>query len=176
MTGFKEWALVCDALGRGEQSIILRKGGIAEGRTGFRFQHDEFLLFPTLFHEQVARLKLPPETPLPARAAEGQIEIRHAVRVEWTPLWSLTHEAVKYLPTAFCYFGSPDDPAAAFCGADSNGNAAGSSPEDAVLQGFFELVERDSVALWWYNRLRRPAVDLASVAAATPYVARLRDM
>ncbi len=25
-----------------------------------------------------------------------------------------------------------------------------------------ELVERDSVALWWYNRLRRPAVDLNS--------------
>ncbi len=25
-----------------------------------------------------------------------------------------------------------------------------------------ELVERDSVALWWYNRVRRPAVDLSS--------------
>jgi len=33
--GFKEWSLVCDAFGRGEQSIILRKGGIAEGREGF---------------------------------------------------------------------------------------------------------------------------------------------
>lgn len=84
MIGFKEWALVCDALGRGDQSIILRKGGIAEGRSGFRFQHEEFLLFPTLFHEQVARLKLPPETPLPTRPEDGQIEIRYAVRVEWT--------------------------------------------------------------------------------------------
>ena len=63
--GFKEWALICDALGSGRQSIILRKGGIAEGREGFRFQHPDFLLFPTLFHEQVAKLKLPPETPLP---------------------------------------------------------------------------------------------------------------
>jgi len=34
--------------------------------------------------------------------------------------------------------------------------------EDAILQGFLELVERDSVALWWYNRLPRPTVDLAS--------------
>src|SRR5262249_15370989 len=33
---------------------------------------------------------------------------------------------------------------------------------EAVLQGFLELVERDAVALWWYNRLRRPAVDLAT--------------
>lgn len=82
--GFKEWALICDALGRGEQSIILRKGGIAEGRAGFRFQHEEFLLFPTLFHEQVTKLKLPPETPLPARPTEGEIEIRYQARVEWT--------------------------------------------------------------------------------------------
>ncbi len=82
--GFKEWTLVCDALGRGEQSIIIRKGGIAEGRAGFRFQYDEFLLFPTLFHEQVTKLKLPAETPLPAMRADGQHEIKYRVRVEWT--------------------------------------------------------------------------------------------
>ena len=66
MIAFKEWSLVCDALGRGEQSLILRKGGIAEGRAGFRFQHPEFLLLPTLFHEQAAKLRVPPGTALPA--------------------------------------------------------------------------------------------------------------
>jgi ribosomal protein S12 methylthiotransferase accessory factor len=29
-----------------------------------------------------------------------------------------------------------------------------------MLQGFLELVERDSVALWWYSRAHRPAVDI----------------
>jgi hypothetical protein len=82
--GFKEWALVCDALGRGQQSIILRKGGIAEGRAGFRFQHSEFLLLPTLFREQVAKLRLPADTPLPEPRADGQLEVRYAARVEWT--------------------------------------------------------------------------------------------
>jgi len=82
--GFKEWTLVCDALGSGAQSIIIRKGGIAEGRAGFRFQHPEFYLFPTLFHEQVAKLKLPPATPLPALRADGQHEVALRVRVEWT--------------------------------------------------------------------------------------------
>ena len=82
--GFKEWTLVCDALGRGEQSIIIRKGGIAEGRAGFRFEHPEFFLFPTLFHEQVAKLKLPPDTVLPALRGDGQHEISLRVRVEWT--------------------------------------------------------------------------------------------
>jgi hypothetical protein len=82
--GFKEWTLICDALGGGEQSIIIRKGGIAEGRAGFRFEHPEFLLFATLFHEQVAKLKLPPATPLPAPRADGHHEVRLRVRVEWT--------------------------------------------------------------------------------------------
>jgi hypothetical protein len=49
---FKEWAVVVDALGRGEQIIILRKGGISEGRGGFQAEHNRFFLFPTLFHQQ----------------------------------------------------------------------------------------------------------------------------
>jgi hypothetical protein len=51
-TAFKEWAVIVDALGRGEQILILRKGGILEGRGGFRVEHPQFLLFPTLFHQQ----------------------------------------------------------------------------------------------------------------------------
>ncbi len=55
--GFKEWSLVCDALGRGEQTVILRKGGLAEGRGGFSFRHREFFLFPTFFHEQIGKVR-----------------------------------------------------------------------------------------------------------------------
>jgi len=49
---FKEWAIVVDALLHGEQILILRKGGIREGKGGFKVEHDRFLLFPTLFHQQ----------------------------------------------------------------------------------------------------------------------------
>lgn len=49
---FKEWAIVVDALGRGEQILVLRKGGIAEGRGGFQVEHPRFLFFPTLYHQQ----------------------------------------------------------------------------------------------------------------------------
>jgi hypothetical protein len=49
---FKEWAIIVDALGHGGQIIILRKGGISEGRGGFKMEHPRFLLFPTLFHQQ----------------------------------------------------------------------------------------------------------------------------
>jgi len=80
---FKEWAIICDTLGSGEQSIILRKGGIHEGRDGFSFKHPEFFLFPTLFHEQIARTRLPASTPIPAGVG-GEIGIGQFARVEWT--------------------------------------------------------------------------------------------
>jgi len=48
---FKEWAVVVDTLGRGEQILILRKGGIRESRGEFRVEHASFWLFPTQFHE-----------------------------------------------------------------------------------------------------------------------------
>ena len=51
-TAFKEWAVIVDALGRGEQILILRKGGLAEGRAGFQVEQPRFLFFPTLFHQQ----------------------------------------------------------------------------------------------------------------------------
>ncbi len=56
-TGFKEWQVVCDALASGKQSIILRKGGIHEGREGFSFAHDSFYLFPTRFHAQAEHVR-----------------------------------------------------------------------------------------------------------------------
>ncbi|MEO8204561.1 MAG: DUF1802 family protein [Chthoniobacterales bacterium] len=83
--GFKEWALVCEALGTGRQSIILRKGGIAEGREGFRLKHEEFCLFPTWFHEQLSKTTLPGDISLPEQK-EDEIEIRYYAVVEWTRL------------------------------------------------------------------------------------------
>ena len=44
--------MVVDALLRGEQAVIVRKGGLREGPGGFHLEHLEFLLFPTLFHQQ----------------------------------------------------------------------------------------------------------------------------
>lgn len=54
---FKEWQVVCDALESGEQTVLLRKGGIAEGKSGFQWQFGRFFLFPTHFHEQVNRVR-----------------------------------------------------------------------------------------------------------------------
>lgn len=83
--------------------------------------------------------------------------------IDWTQVWSLTHDRPRLVPSAYCYFGHPDLTAGPFCYCDANGNAAGNTLEEAILQGLLELVERDSVAIWWYNRLRLPRVDLDSL-------------
>ncbi|MFC4085639.1 TOMM precursor leader peptide-binding protein [Amycolatopsis samaneae] len=82
--------------------------------------------------------------------------------IDWTPVWSLTRRRRRLLPTGYLYYGTPPECGIRGVRADSNGCAAGSSLEDAILQGTLELIERDAVALWWYNRTPVPGVDLGA--------------
>ena len=82
---FKEWAVICAALAAGRQSLILRKGGIAEEGGAFRPEHSEFLLYPTYFHEHRAGVK-PEFLPLleaadAAKPPPGTVRFTHFVRV-----------------------------------------------------------------------------------------------
>ena len=80
-------------------------------------------------------------------------------KIEWTPVWSLRDQRFKYLPTGMLYF-FHSDASDSHMHADSNGCAAGNTLEEAIVQGFLELVERDSYAIWWYNRSQRTELDL----------------
>lgn len=48
-TALKEWSSVVEALGRGEQVILIRKGGIAD--PSFGIEAERFYLYPTYFHQ-----------------------------------------------------------------------------------------------------------------------------
>jgi bacteriocin biosynthesis cyclodehydratase domain-containing protein len=109
----------------------------------------------------------------PSRVCRVPEPLDEAVELDWTPVWSLTARAPRYLPTAYCYYGVPAEAGGRYALASSNGAAAGNTLEEAILQGLLELVERDSVALWWHNRVRRPAVDLDSFDE--PYFGALRE-
>ncbi|MGA7431390.1 MAG: YcaO-like family protein, partial [Xanthobacteraceae bacterium] len=94
--------------------------------------------------------------------------------MEWSPVWSLRDQAFKYLPTSMLYFFYKGGPSPEqMIHADSNGCAAGNTPEEAIVQGFLELVERDSYAIWWYNRVQRGEVDLSQFD--DPYIRDLKD-
>jgi len=81
-----------------------------------------------------------------------------SAEIEWSPVWSLRDQCFRYLPTSLSYFfyRGPGQ-----MHTDSNGCAAGNTLAEAIVQGFLELVERDAYAIWWYNRVQRPQVDLS---------------
>jgi len=78
---FKEWQVVCDALASGRQKILLRKGGIHEGRDGFSFAHDAFFLFPTRFHADSSQVREGVVHSAPEWQEGEMICITHWVRV-----------------------------------------------------------------------------------------------
>jgi hypothetical protein len=53
----KEWAVICLALAEGRQSLLLRKGGIAETAEDFRLEHTSFWLYPTFQHQHRSGVK-----------------------------------------------------------------------------------------------------------------------
>jgi CDP-diacylglycerol--glycerol-3-phosphate 3-phosphatidyltransferase len=82
---FKEWEAIVEALGHGAQIVILRKGGIAEGRSGFQARHPKFWLFPTGYHQQWEKTKpdlrryLSPSASSPEEG--GEITLRYFAEV-----------------------------------------------------------------------------------------------
>ena len=89
-TALKEWAVVVDAMARGEIVAMVRKGGIRERRGGFDVRHDRFLLYPTFFHENIdelaTRLRPTLDAAHAARPAAGFVRIAHLAEVVavWT--------------------------------------------------------------------------------------------
>lgn len=82
---FKEWAVVCRALARGQQLLILRKGGIVEEGGEFKPDRPEFLLFPTYSHQSpdsVVTLARPWLLELEDEQPEaGTVALRHYAEV-----------------------------------------------------------------------------------------------
>jgi hypothetical protein len=83
---FKEWAIVCDALLAGRQTIILRKGGISEGTAPGVFlpEHSEFWLYPTWVHqaEQGVRVSRAPTSSDHRASGDGSLLIRALAQVD----------------------------------------------------------------------------------------------
>jgi ribosomal protein S12 methylthiotransferase accessory factor len=79
---------------------------------------------------------------------------------DWVEGRSLMRNRACLIPAACCYFGYPRGNGGRILRASSNGCAAGTDFEDATVRAFLESVERDAIAIWWYNRLRRPSAPM----------------
>ena len=172
-----EVSALCEALERysgcfhGEEIRVRRRfGDFAGGDDAIHPNDVQLFSDAQLDNAQSINAKGHPYNIVPPRLdAEAEID--------WTPVWSLTQERHRYLPTSMLYSMAPEQRGPADLIADSNGCAAGNTLEEAILQGFYELVERDAFAIWWYNRLQVPAVDLGSfddayLASAADYYSR----
>jgi oxazoline/thiazoline synthase len=153
---------------QGEASALMeaieRYSGIFQGdeiRTARRFS--DFAPGEAILPNDVQLFSAAPTDHSPEQHVQAQhmapAPLDPSVKIEWSPVWSLRDGRFKYLPTGLLYFfyGGPDG-----FQADSNGCAAGNTREEAIVQGFLELVERDAYAIWWYNRLRRAELDLSA--------------
>jgi hypothetical protein len=85
-TALKEWAVACEALGQGQQMLLLRKGGIREEGRNFTVDHHEFLLFPTYEHQRTELLKPAAQDQLQrvlqARGSPDEVTLRYWAAVE----------------------------------------------------------------------------------------------
>ena len=75
----KEWASVLGAMGRGEQLVLVRKGGLIEPGSGFELLWPSFVFYPTFEHQTVNYLRpsyqQDVEQTLQGRAPENQVRI-----------------------------------------------------------------------------------------------------
>ncbi|HEX5436734.1 MAG TPA: DUF1802 family protein [Gemmatimonadaceae bacterium] len=116
-TALKEWAVLVDAMARGDIIALVRKGGIREQRAGFSVRHQRFLLYPTYFHEREGELAPRFVAALPASHAHqppgGLVRLRyvadaaavwrvsaleplHAIEMEYGLSWSAVQSRFAY--------------------------------------------------------------------------------
>ncbi len=81
----KEWAVIVQALAKGKQTLLLRKGGLYERNGRFSTEPTDFFLFPTYVHqmEQGIMKEAAPELQiaLAARPSEDQLVMSHYATV-----------------------------------------------------------------------------------------------
>lgn len=81
--------------------------------------------------------------------------------IEWTKVYSIIDPSdTRYVPSSGCWYNYPNS--VSYLPGDSNGCASGSNYSEAIVQGLLEIVERDSVAIWWYNKLMLPEINISS--------------
>lgn len=92
---------------------------------------------------------------------------------EWVDAVALDTGRRQPVAASLCYMYYDFGEGRKFCSGDTNGCAAGATRTEALLSALLELIERDSVAIWWYNRVQRPAADWSAFCGSE--FRKLRD-
>ena len=149
------------ALGKGLSAAQSHASALCEAleRSVAQYRGDEPTVLASAESLAGERVLSPPSLrPLSPQQRAALTAWRTDEPLHWVDVDSLTHRERCKAPLSYCYANTPFAREEELCRFDSNGCAAGRTLEEAVLQGLLELIERDAVALWWYNRLVVPAL------------------
>jgi bacteriocin biosynthesis cyclodehydratase domain-containing protein len=106
-----------------------------------------------------------PQEDRPAGTTAHALEIYRSkpfdpnVPIRWSQIKTLSG-AKRYAPTAYCYDCYDEQRDGSYFSYTTNGSAVAFSHTEAIIHGFLELIERDAVGIWWYNRIPRPVVQI----------------
>lgn len=86
---------------------------------------------------------------------------RYTDHLEMDFVWghSFAKEQQVLVPAQLAFYTTPREKEPIFAVEGSNGCSLGSNPEEAILHGLLEVIERDSALMTWYVRIGHPAFD-----------------
>jgi len=174
--------------GKGRNADAAKVSALCEGieRASVRYRGDEHFISGSL--EQMGYQAIAPEAiqhftqdqilnPRKTLSLGATPKIRSNNEIiEWLPAWSITHNERRFIPADAVLLQRPipaDSRVAIF---ESNGLSAGNTLEEAILQGLLELIERDAVSIWWFNKLERPPFDITKMENDTWFMQTVTNL
>jgi len=91
----------------------------------------------------------------------GLVPLSSSDEILWAPARSLVDGREIPVPAAYAWLEYIFPIERRYYAADTNDCAAGQTLEDAIERALLEAVERDALAIWWYNQTPRPAPAFA---------------
>lgn len=98
-------------------------------------------------------------------------------KVSWTQGWDMTDGCSIWVPSELIYLAPPEGahPKVSIGYATSSGLAFHATPAEAILNGIYELVERDGFTQAWYGSLALPHIDRSQSWHLDKFLARHVD-
>jgi oxazoline/thiazoline synthase len=90
----------------------------------------------------------------------GLVPLAPSDEILWAPARSLLDGSEVPVPAAYAWLDYIFPIENRYYLADTNGCAAGETLEDAIERALLEAVERDALAIWWYNQTPLPEAAL----------------
>lgn len=103
------------------------------------------------------------------------VPFRPDTEIAWARAQVVGTEQDVFVPFHVAYYGASRDPALgpSFVYENSNGCAIGAGPEEALLAGLLEVVERDAFLRMWYSATPLPELDLDGLDDKAALVVRV---